>query len=91
MNVEDTRNGVAEYVIENLGVETIELNGGREPNALEEKSRSTPLKRAIELKRRGYIVTPDPEEPAFQAAFKAGPLKQFERHSRLGLSTRTAS
>ena len=36
------------------------------------------------MKRRGYIVTPDPEVPAFQAAFKAGPLKQFERHSRLG-------
>jgi glutamate synthase domain-containing protein 2 len=42
------------------------------------------LDRAIELKKRGYIVTPDPEIPAYQAAFKAGPLKQFERHSRLG-------
>ncbi|MGD8669555.1 MAG: glutamate synthase-related protein, partial [Desulfobacterales bacterium] len=42
------------------------------------------LERAIELKKRGYIVTPDPEDPAHQAAFKAGPLKQFERHSRLG-------
>ena len=36
------------------------------------------------MKKRGYIVTPDPEDPAHQAAFKAGPLKQFERHSRLG-------
>ncbi|MBW1961569.1 MAG: hypothetical protein JRJ04_08940 [Deltaproteobacteria bacterium] len=42
------------------------------------------LDRAIELKKRGYIVTPDPEDPAHQASFKAGPLKQFERHSRLG-------
>ena len=42
------------------------------------------LERAVQLKKRGYIVTPDPEDPAHQAAFKAGPLKQFERHSRLG-------
>ncbi len=42
MNVEDTRNGVAEYVIDKLGVETIELKWGQGPNALVVKSRSTP-------------------------------------------------
>ena len=42
------------------------------------------LERALELKRRGYIVTPDPENKANQAAFKEGAIKEFERHSRLG-------
>ena len=42
------------------------------------------LDRALELQRRGYLVTPDPSLPANQAAFRAGALKQFERHSRLG-------
>jgi len=84
MNVEDTRNGVAEYVIEKLGVETIELKWGQGAKCIGGEIKVNSLERAIELKRRGYIVTPDPDVPAFQAAFKAGPLKQFERHSRLG-------
>jgi glutamate synthase domain-containing protein 2 len=84
MNVEDTRNGVAEYVIEKLGVETIELKWGQGAKCIGGEIKVNSLKRAIELKKRGYIVTPDPEVPAYQAAFKAGPLKQFERHSRLG-------
>ena len=84
LNVEDTRNGVAEYVIENLGVETIELKWGQGAKCIGGEIKVNSLSRAIELKKRGYIVTPDPEAPAFQAAFKAGPLKQFERHSRLG-------
>jgi glutamate synthase domain-containing protein 2 len=86
--VEDTRNGVAEYVIEKLGVETIELKWGQGAKCIGGEIKVNSLKRAIELKKRGYIVTPDPEEPAFQAAFKAGPLKQFERHSRLGFIDR---
>jgi glutamate synthase domain-containing protein 2 len=84
MNVEDTRNGVAEYVIDQLGVETIELKWGQGAKCIGGEIKVNSLKRALELKKRGYIVTPDPEVPAFQAAFKAGPLKQFERHSRLG-------
>ncbi|MDH3568335.1 MAG: glutamate synthase-related protein, partial [Desulfobacteraceae bacterium] len=84
MNVEDTRNGVAEYVIDKLGVETIELKWGQGAKCIGGEIKVNSLSRALELKKRGYIVTPDPEKPAFQAAFKAGPLKQFERHSRLG-------
>jgi glutamate synthase domain-containing protein 2 len=84
MNVEDTRIGVAEYVIEKLGVETIELKWGQGAKCIGGEIKVNSLERALELKKRGYIVTPDPEIPAFQAAFKAGPLKQFERHSRLG-------
>jgi glutamate synthase domain-containing protein 2 len=84
LNVEDTRMGVAEYVIDKLGVETIELKWGQGAKCIGGEIKVNSLERALELKRRGYIVTPDPEVPAYQAAFKAGPLKQFERHSRLG-------
>jgi len=84
MNVEDTRNGVAEYVIDKFGIETIELKWGQGAKCIGGEIKVNSLDRALELKKRGYIVTPDPEKPAFQAAFKAGPLKQFERHSRLG-------
>jgi glutamate synthase domain-containing protein 2 len=88
MNVEDTRFGVAEYVIKKLGVETIELKWGQGAKCIGGEIKVNELERAQELKRRGYIVTPDPEDPAQQAAFRDGALKQFERHSRLGFVDR---
>jgi len=84
MNVEDTKFGVAEYVIEKLGVETVELKWGQGAKCIGGEIKVDSVERAIELKKRGYIVTPDPENPAIQAAFKYGAIKQFERHSRLG-------
>jgi glutamate synthase domain-containing protein 2 len=84
MNVEDTKFGVAEYVIEKLGVETVELKWGQGAKCIGGEIKVDSIARAIELKKRGYIVTPDPENPAIQAAFKDGAIKQFERHSRLG-------
>lgn len=36
------------------------------------------------LKKRGYIVLPDPENPSVQKAFKVEEFKEFERHSRFG-------
>lgn len=84
MNVEDTRLGVAEYVVDKLGVETIELKWGQGAKCIGGEIKVGSLERAIELKKRGYIVTPDPEEPFNQSSFKAGAIKEFERHSRLG-------
>jgi len=84
MNVEDTRFGVAEYVIDKLGVETVELKWGQGAKCIGGEIKVNSLERALELKKRGYIVTPDPEVPANRAAFKDGAIKQFERHSRLG-------
>jgi glutamate synthase domain-containing protein 2 len=84
LNVEDTRFGVAEYVVEKLGVETIELKWGQGAKCIGGEIKVDSLERAIELKKRGYIVTPDPENAANQAAFADGAIKQFERHSRLG-------
>jgi glutamate synthase domain-containing protein 2 len=39
----------------------------------------------MQLKNRGYIVLPDPEDHVVQEAFKQGDFKEFERHSRLGM------
>jgi glutamate synthase domain-containing protein 2 len=84
MNVEDTRFGVAEYVIEKLGVETVELKWGQGAKCIGGEVRLESLEEALELQERGYLVTPDPSDLANQAAFEAGALKNFERHSRLG-------
>ncbi len=84
MNVEDTRFGVAEYVIDKLGVTTMELKWGQGAKCIGGEIKVKSLDRALELKKRGYIVTPDPDLPAVQAAFKDKAIKEFERHSRLG-------
>jgi len=84
MNVEDTRLGVAEYVSEKHGLETIELKWGQGAKCIGGEIKVNTLERALELKRRGYIITPDPSNPVTQAAFKDGAIKEFERHSRLG-------
>jgi len=84
MNVEDTRFGVAEYVNKKHGLETIELKWGQGAKCIGGEIKVNTLERALELQKRGYIVTPDPSDPVNQAAFKAGAFKEFERHSRLG-------
>jgi len=88
MNVEDTRFGVAEYVLEKHNLDTIELKWGQGAKSIGGEIRVTSLERALELKKRGYIVTPDPTRSDIQAAYKAGAIKEFERHSRLGFVTK---
>ena len=39
---------------------------------------------AVFLKKRGYIVDPDPELPDVHEAFKHHGITSFARHSRLG-------
>ncbi len=84
LNVEDTRLGVAEYAVKELGVETIELKWGQGAKSIGGEIKVRSLDRALELRRRGYIVMPNPEDPGVQAAFKSGAVREFERHSRLG-------
>jgi len=84
LNVEDTRLGVAEYVVQKLGVEAIELKWGQGAKCIGGEIKINSLDRALELQKRGYIVTPNPSDEAVQAAFKEGAIREFERHSRLG-------
>jgi glutamate synthase domain-containing protein 2 len=84
MNVEDTRLGVAEYVSKKHGLNTIELKWGQGAKCIGGEIKVNSIERALELQKRGYIVTPDPASPVNQAAFKDGAIKEFERHSRLG-------
>ena len=84
-NVEDTRLGVPEYAVKKLGVEGIEIKWGQGAKDIGGEVKLPTLERALELKRRGYIVIPDPENPYVQEAHKLGGIAEFERHSRLGM------
>ena len=84
-NVEDTRLGVQEYAIDKLGVEAVELKWGQGAKDIGGEVKIKNLAKAQKLKRRGYIVLPDPEDPDVINAFERGNFKEFERHSRLGM------
>jgi glutamate synthase domain-containing protein 2 len=84
MNVEDTRLGVAEYVSKKHGLDTIELKWGQGAKCIGGEIKVNSLDRALELQKRGYLITPDPSNPLSKAAFGSGAIKEFERHSRLG-------
>src|SRR4030065_2810816 len=85
MNVEDSRLGVAEYAVEKLDIDGIELKWGQGAKCIGGEVKLPTLERAIQLKKRGYIVLPDPENPIVQEAHKLGGIAEFERHSRLGM------
>ncbi|MEI8200075.1 MAG: glutamate synthase-related protein [Eubacteriales bacterium] len=85
MNVEDTQNGVAEYLIEKYGDKVvIELKWGQGAKDIGGEIQVDSLEHALFLKERGYIIDPDPSMPEAQDAFKSGAISSFARHSRLG-------
>jgi glutamate synthase domain-containing protein 2 len=90
MNVEDTRLGVAEYVLDKHGLDTIELKWGQGAKCIGGEIKVDSIERAAELKSRGYLVFPDPTRHDVQLSYKDGAIQQFERHSRLGFVTRDA-
>jgi glutamate synthase domain-containing protein 2 len=85
LNVEDTRNGVAEYVADKYGDKVIiELKWGQGAKNIGGEIEVTSLEYAQFLKKRGYLVDPDPEKPEVQEGYARGSIKHFARHSRLG-------
>ena len=70
MNVEDTRLGTAEYVSSKHNLDTIELKWGQGAKCIGGEIKVKSLERAIELKKRGYIVLPDPTLPENKKAYR---------------------
>ncbi|WP_045214789.1 glutamate synthase-related protein [Desulfonatronovibrio magnus] len=85
LNVEDSRNKVAEYLSEKYGDKVlVELKWGQGAKDIGGEIEVFDLEQAMFLKNRGYIVDPDPELEEVQEAFNHGSIKSFARHSRLG-------
>lgn len=86
-NVEDTRLGVFEYVTSKLDINSLEIKFGQGAKAIGGEVRLHTLERAQLLQERGYLVIPDPSDPIVIEQWKKGLILDFERHSRVGLST----
>jgi glutamate synthase domain-containing protein 2 len=84
-NVEDTRLKVQEYAIEKLGVEVVELKWGQGAKDIGGEVKIKDLEKAQLLKKRGYVVLPNPLDPAKINEFNKGVFTEFERHSRVGM------
>ncbi len=84
-NVEDSRLGVPEYAVQELGVKTIEIKWGQGAKDIGGEVKLMTIERAKQLADRGYIVLPDPGEKTSVGAYESGAIKEFERHSRLGM------
>ncbi len=86
-NIEDGRANVEDYAMSKLEVDALERKWGQGAKAIGGEVRISSLERALELKGRGYLVLPDPEDPKVQQAFNDGLFRSFERHSRVGFPT----
>lgn len=86
-NVEDTRLGVQEYGLRELGVKAVELKWGQGAKDIGGEVKIKNLAKAQLLRKRGYVVLPDPLDENVIKAFEAGAFKEFERHSRIGMVT----
>jgi len=86
-NVEDGRLGAFEYVTSKLDVSSLELKFGQGAKAIGGEVRLNTIERAKLLQSRGYLVIPDPSDPIVQEQYNNGLILDFERHSRVGMST----
>lgn len=92
LNVEDTRNGVAEYIADKYADKvTIELKWGQGAKNIGGEIQVNDIEYAQFLQDRGYLVDPDPSLEETKAAFKAGAVQHFARHSRLGYTNFTST
>ena len=86
-NGEDTRMGVFDYVTSKLDITSLEIKFGQGAKGIGGEVRLQTLEQAQLLQKRGYLVIPDPSDPVIIEEWKAGLIPDFERHSRVGLSS----
>jgi len=84
-NIEDSKLGILEYAIDQLGVQCVELKWGQGAKDIGGEVKIENLKKAQLLYDRGYVVLPNPHDPHVIKAFERGAFKAFERHSRVGM------
>jgi glutamate synthase domain-containing protein 2 len=86
-NVEDSRLGVLEYAIRELGVRAVELKWGQGAKNIGGEVKISSLEKARMLSGRGYLVLPDPMGHEAELGFGKA-FSEFERHSRVGMVSR---
>ena len=95
-NCDDEYHGLLEFAIARLGVRSVELKFGQAAKGIQGMGRVARIEDARRFKALGWLVLPNPEDPAVAEAHARGEGPVFERIGRLpiwdeaGLVTRVA-
>ena len=82
-NCDDDLKGVAEYGITQCGATSIEFKFGQSAKGIQAMGIVGSLEEALQKKKNGALILPDPEEPAVQEEYKAGRGVPFRDYNRL--------
>jgi hypothetical protein len=82
-NCDDEFHGLLEYAIARLGVKSVELKFGQAAKGIQGMGRVPRIEDARRFKALGWLVLPDPDDPAVAEAHGRGEGPVFERIGRL--------
>ena len=86
-NFDDDYLGVLEYAIKRLGIRSVELKFGQAAKGIQGMSKITDFKTALNFKKLGYNIIPDPEDPQIAENFSKGIGPIFEKIDKLPIWT----
>ncbi len=82
-NVDDEYIHAADYAIEELGLETVEIKFGQAAKGIQGMGFVYDLDKALYFQKEGYLVYPDPSDPLVQENYKKGIGPHFQRIGKL--------
>jgi len=82
-NYDDDMQGVAEYAIKNCGAKAIEFKFGQSAKGTQPANRVATLEAALAAAENGFLVLPDPRDPAVQEAYRNKSCRSFHTFGRL--------
>lgn len=85
LNYDDIYNGrTVDYVCEKYGDKVIiEIKWGQGAKSINGEIITSDLDYALFMKKMGYVVFPDPADPAVQKGYEEGKVRSFTRQSRI--------
>lgn len=82
-NFDDEFHGVLDYAIEKLGIVSVELKFGQAAKGIQGMGFVPKIEDALRFKALGYLVLPDPTDPAVAEAHAKGCAPRFEKIGKL--------
>ncbi len=82
-NYDDEYHGVLEYAVDKLDIRSAELKLGQAAKGIQGMGQVPKIEDALRFKAQGYIVLPDPADPAVAEAYARGVGPVFEKIGKL--------
>ena len=82
-NYDDEDKGVLDYAITRLGVKSVELKFGQAAKGIQGFGRVPELENALRFQQQGYLIHPDPSDPAVVERYARGEGPIFEKIGKL--------